>query len=105
MQADISSSATTWQEQELSAAILPDKRLAHRLPPVQDRLHDIRRQQREAQKARYAGRVNLLRVRQFVDGVVVSRFKHSPPRKALASAFTSVVSAVEGHPDAEAVSR
>jgi hypothetical protein len=31
MQADISSSATTWQEEELSAATLPDKRLAHRL--------------------------------------------------------------------------
>ena len=31
MRDDISSSATTWQEEELSAATLPDKRLAHRL--------------------------------------------------------------------------
>jgi hypothetical protein len=38
MQADISSSATSWQEEELSAATLPDKRVAHRLRRLLEQL-------------------------------------------------------------------
>jgi hypothetical protein len=38
MRDDISSSATTWQEEELSAATLPDKRLAHRLRRLLEQL-------------------------------------------------------------------
>ena len=38
----------------------PRQRHCIRLPPIQDRLDDIRRQQREPQKARDIGRVDLL---------------------------------------------
>ena len=38
MQADISSSAATWQEEGPSAASLPDKNLAHRLRRLLDQL-------------------------------------------------------------------
>ena len=38
MRDQISSSATTWREEELSAATLPDKRLAHRLRRLLEQL-------------------------------------------------------------------
>jgi len=45
-----------------------------RLPPIQDRLDDIRREQRQAHQARDIGRVDLLRSRQFVDRAVAAGF-------------------------------
>jgi len=50
-----------------------------RLPPVQDRLDDIWRQQREPQKARDIGRVDLLGRGQFVDRAVAPSFQHPAP--------------------------
>ena len=50
-----------------------------RLSPIQDRLHDIRRQQREPQQARDIGRVDLLGGGQFVERGEAPRLHHPPP--------------------------
>jgi hypothetical protein len=52
-----------------------------RPPPVQDRLHHFRREQRQPQHPRDIGRVDLLCRRQLGDGRVPARFDHSAPAK------------------------
>ena len=65
------------------------KRLHHcphrqplRLPPCQDRLHDLRRQQRHAQHPADVGRVDVLGVGDFLDGREVASLQQLAPAEA-----------------------
>jgi len=49
----------------------PRQRHPFRLPPIQDRLDDIRRQQREPKRGRDIGRVDRLGSRKLVEHIVV----------------------------------
>src|SRR5215213_631521 len=49
------------------------------VPPVQDALHDVRREQGEAQHPRQVGRVDLLRPGQLLDRAVLAAVQHPLP--------------------------
>ena len=49
------------------------------LPPIQDRLHDLRLQQRQPQDPRHVGRVDFFGTGEFVDRGVTPGLQQSPP--------------------------